>query len=376
MSRFVPIVVLLMVALGNAQRGSLPSSSNPKQPRSSHADSATATVPAAQPQAKPPAGEIGPDFPVITLHGLCSAGKASDSGPCTTTLTRDQFEDVLSAVSLSGQAFTAGAMRNVAETYVQNLILADAAEKAGVDKDPRIQELLKVVRMRTLAEAYRHAMEEKYRNPSADEIEKYYQGNIAKFETARADRLLVPKFDPKSPKEGVEEFQKKAAAIAQEIRERAAKGESMDRLQNEAFMKLGITPPALVPETGLRRRASFPPDIEKDVFALKPGEVTKVESEAGGFVIYRMIDKSAYTLEQAKGEIVRDLYRQKMEVSVKGALQAVKTEFNEQYFAPPTAPQPITKPRAGSAKTPSSRSTVAPPISGKKPVPPSTPTPK
>lgn len=325
------------------------------------------TIPPPNPQAKPPVTEPGPDVPVITLRGLCPEGtdSISDSGSCTTVLTRDQFEDVLSAVSLSGQAFNASRVRNVADTYIQNLILADAAEKSGVDKDPRIQQLLKVVRLKTLAEAYRHALEEKYRNPPADEIEKYYRDNIAKFETVRAYRLLIPKYNPKSPKEGAAEFEQKAKALALEIRGRAAQGESLDQLQNEAFIKLGIPAPALLPETGLRRRASFAPDMEKEVFALKPGEVTKVESEAGGFVVYRLIDKGAYTLEQVKGEIVRDLYQQKMEASVKSVLESVKVELSDQYFAPPAVAQPLANPAGGRPKAPSSRSMVLPASPGK-----------
>jgi hypothetical protein len=112
-------------------------------------------------------------------------------------------------------------------------------------------------------------------------------------------------------------------------------------LQNDAFLKLGITPPGMVPETGLRRRGTFPPGEEDDVFALKPGEVSKVESETGAFVVYRLIDKPTYTLDQVKGEIVRDLYQQKMEVAVKGTLRSVKTEYNDQYFAPPSTPRPL-----------------------------------
>ena len=64
-----------------------------------------------------------------------------------------------------GQVFAPGAIRNVADTYVQNLILANAALKSGVDKDPRVQKLLELVRNRTLAEAYRHAAEEEIPEP-------------------------------------------------------------------------------------------------------------------------------------------------------------------------------------------------------------------
>jgi parvulin-like peptidyl-prolyl isomerase len=308
------------------------------------------------------------DAAVITLKGLCSTDKSADPKTCVTTVSKDQFEDVLSAVSLGGQAFSPAAIRNVADNYVQNLILADAAEKAGVENDPQIQELLRVVRMRTLAEAYRRKVEEKYCNPSQEEITKYYNDNISRYETVRAERLAIPKFNPRSPKDQTGEFQKKAAVVAAEIRERAAKGEPLDRLQNDAFLKMGIAPPGILPETGLRRRNSFAPEVEADVFSLKPGEVSKIESEPGAFVVYRLIDKPTYTLEQVKGEIVHDLYTQKMEVAVKGTLQGVKTELNNEYFAPPSTPQPLPvrgqAPVAGTGKhrLQPSRSVKLPPV--------------
>ncbi|HET9838680.1 MAG TPA: peptidylprolyl isomerase [Candidatus Angelobacter sp.] len=338
------IVFILLLTAGMAQaqkRGTLPTASDPQQPRASQHASSSMAAPVAGAQAKAPATELPGEASVITLKGLCSAEKAADPKACVSTISKDQFEDVLSAVSLGGQAFSPGAIRNVADNYVQNLVLADAAVKAGVDTDPRVQELLRIVQMRTLAEAYRRALEEKYRSPSAQEIKTYYEANISRYQTVRAERLMVPKFNPRQPKDESGEFQKKAAVVAAEIRERAANGEPLDRLQNDAFLKLGITPPAILPETGLRRRGTFPPGVEEEVFLLKPGEVSKVLSETGGFVIYRMLDKPVYTLEQVKGEIVRDIYQQKMEVAVKGALQSAKTEFNDQYFAPRSTPRAL-----------------------------------
>jgi len=343
MRRFLPILILCIAGLSKAQkRGTLPNASDPQQPRASqHATSQTAASPVNSAQPTNAASELRNDVAVITLKGLCPAEEVGDNKACVTTISKDQFEDVLSAVSLGGQAFSPGAIRNVADNYVQNLILADAAVKAEVEKDPTIRELLRIVRLRALAEAYRRKMEEKYRMPSADEIETYYKDNISRYETVRAERLMTPKFNPRSPKDATGEFQKKAAVVAEEIRQRASQGEPFDRLQNDAFLKLGVTPPGMVQETGLRRRGTFPADMEGDVFALKPGEVSKVENEAGAFAVYRLIDKPTYTLDQVKGEIIRDIYLKKMEAAVKGTLQSVKAEYNYQYFAPPSTPRPL-----------------------------------
>jgi hypothetical protein len=348
-SLFVVCCVIALAGLIPAQRrGTLPSSSGAdRASRSAQAaESVTAgsTANAAAAQAlatAPAAADIPADAAVITFHGLCSAGaaQAQDSSGCDTKISRDRFETVLDAVSLGGQVFAPGAIRTVADTYAQNYILSEAALKSGVDKDPRVQELLELVRRRTLAEAYRRAVEEKHRNPSAGEIESYYHSHISQYEAVKAERLFVPKFNPKSPKDP--EFEKKAQALAQELRARAQKGEPMDKLQNEGFLKLGIPAPSFLPDNGLRRRGSFPAGIEKDVFALKPGEVTKIENETGGFTFYRLNARDTYAIDQVKGEIIRDLFRQNMEQEMDSTLKPVRIEMNDRYFAPAgTTPAP------------------------------------
>ncbi len=353
--------VITLAGLVSAQkRGSLPSNSG--------ADRAARSS-----QAAPAESEIAPDAAVITLHGLCPSGAAQTqaSAACDTKISREQFETVLDAVSLGGQVFAPGAIRTVADTYTQNFVLSEAALKSGIDKDPRVQELLELTRRRTLAEAYRRALEEKHRNPSAAELESYYHAHISQYEAVKAERLFVPKFNPKSPKD--QDFEKNAQALAQELRARAQKGEPMDKLQNEAFLKLGIPAPSFLPDSGLRRRASFPAGIEKDVFALKPGEVTRIENETGGFTLYRLTARDTYSLAQVKGEIVRDLFREKMEEEMKATLQPVKIEMNDHYFAPAATPAPpagfpnLTRPgkdrAAGSSRLQSTRSVKLPPAS-------------
>jgi hypothetical protein len=380
---FAIAVATLCGSVHAQKRGALPSSSGAdRAARSSQAAKiaspgtatpgpATSAAPTA-PSAPAPVAEIAPDAAVITLHGLCTSDNAKNQdspAACETKTSREQFETVLDAVSLGGQVFAPGAIRAVADTYTQNFVLSEAALKSGIDKDPRVQQLLELTRRRTLAEAYRRAMEEKHRNPSAGEIESYYHSHISQYEAVKAERLFVPGFNPKSPKDP--EFRKNAQALAQELRARAQKGEPMDKLQNEAFLKLGIPAPSFLPDNGLRRRASFPAAIEKDVFALKPGEVTKLENETGGITLYRLSARDTYSPDQVKGEIIRDLFREKMEEEMKSTLQPVKIEMNDRYFAPAAAPvttsglPDLNGPRksgTGNSRVQSTRSTKLPPV--------------
>lgn len=311
----------------------------------------TAPAPPKTPAIPAPA-ELAPQAAVITIHGICPAGKGGNATTCVTAITKDQFETIVSAMTFNnpGQALTAAAMRNFADNYVHSLALADAAERAGADQDPRVQELLKMVRLRILGDAYRHLLQEKYSHPSPQEIEAEYKRTPGKFDQVALDRILIPKFNPKSPRENRAEFEKKAQQLAGEVRDRAAKGEDMSKLQAEAYKSLELTPP-LTTDMGMRRTTGLPPSVGDEVAALKPGEVTKVGSEPTGFTIYRVRSRETLPLEQVKGEIVHEIYQKKMDAELKAAEDRVHADFEEQYFGPkgpPLAPPPPPKP----ARTP------------------------
>lgn len=291
-----------------------------------------------QPPIQPPL-PVAPDAPVVTVHGLCPAGQPQ-SDSCTVVLTRQQFETMVGSINISNQNFTPAALRNLAVSFVTVLALADAGEKEGVDKDPRFQELLKVARTRALADAYRRYLQEKYSNPSAEEIEAFYKQNPGKFEDLKIDRILVPKAHPKRSQENRAEFEKKARQVAEEVRERAAKGEDMASLQAEVYKTLGIDMQPPLTEVNASRKGVFTPQVEQDIKALKPGEVTKVEIELSGFNIYKLRARAVVQLEQARAQIVRELSEKNFDAALKSATGHVHTDYNEQFFNPRTSAPP------------------------------------
>jgi hypothetical protein len=170
--------------------------------------------PTAAPQPAASMDEVPPDAVVISIQGICSPGKAApagDSGSCATTLTRRQFEQMLTVMNITNQNYSPAALKGIAESYVQLLTLADAGQKAGLEKDPRFEEMMKIARVRTMAEFYRHTLEEKFSNPTPEMIDAYYKENIAKYEQLKIDRVFIPLADPKKPQERAA-FEKKAAS--------------------------------------------------------------------------------------------------------------------------------------------------------------------
>ncbi|HKW75717.1 MAG TPA: peptidylprolyl isomerase [Terriglobales bacterium] len=281
--------------------------------------------------------QVPPDATVVEVQGLCDHAKSA--GECKTVLTRRQFDTMLEAISVTAQINSPAAKRSLAEGYVQLLALADAGEQAGIDKDPHFQELMQIVRVRTLAEAYRHSLDAKYANPSADEISAYYNQHKEDFEQLRIDRISIPYVNSKLPPSAQANFARKARAAADKIRERAAAGEDMHKLQEEVSDSLGLTTPA-VTDLGARKKGSLPSNVEKDVWSLKPGEVTKVEEERTGYNIYKVRSRDTMPLEVAKNDIIRRLHQENLQAAIKQIMDNVHTKLNEQFFAMPGGKMP------------------------------------
>lgn len=302
------------------------------------------TASAARPPMPAMPTPVAADAPVVTVHGLCPAGPSgtpAKKSDCTTVLTRAQFESFLASINITNQTYTPAAQRNLAAGYINVLSLAVAAEDAGIDKDPRFQEIMKVARNRALADAYHRYLQEKYGKPSQQEIEQYYNDNLSRFEQVKIERILIPRVNPRNPQDKSGEFEKHARQVADAIRERAAHGEDISSLQAEVYKELGIQ--AMPPQTELP--ASFKiaqTGAQLDVKALKPGEVTKVELELSGFTIYKLKSRNTLTVDQAKNQIVKELSEKNIDQALKAATGGIQTDFNEEFFNPkmPLAPNP------------------------------------
>lgn len=308
------------------------------QPGPSPAQSANPS-PAPPAGAKPPqaAEPVAQDAPVVTIHGVCPSGQPGGTekpDSCAVVLTRAQFEVLVASMNVTNQSYNPPALRGFASGYATLLALAGAGEKAGVDKDPRFVELMKVARTRALAESYRRYLQEQFSNPPREEIEQYYQQNLARFEQARIERVQIPKVNPKRPQEKRPEFEKKARQLAEDLRQRAANGEDMTALQVEAYTTLGFTFQPPQTDLPVNPKPTFPPYIQKDINDLKPGQVTKVEFEPSGFNIYKLRAKTTIPLEQARPEIVREISQKKIDAALKAATENVRSDLNEQYFSP------------------------------------------
>lgn len=275
---------------------------------------------------------VKPNDPVITVSGVCrdNSAKAGSSADCKTIVTREQFERLIAAVATAGQPVPENGRQQLAQTYVDLLAYADAARPSGMESSREFQDLMELVRLRTLAEIHRRNLQAKYREPSSQDIDDYYHQNPSNFTDIKLHRILIPRKNPMA--ENQEEYEKHAFQVVNGLRERAASGEDFDQLQREGYTALGLTSPPAT-DMGNRRKANLLAETRDEILSLSVGGTSKVEKEPYSFVIYKVDRKNLLPEEAVKDEIAREIFRQRLENALKEITSGVHPEFNRQYFA-------------------------------------------
>jgi hypothetical protein len=296
--------------------------------------SANTSVPI-QPASREPVQLVSPDTLVITIHGFCATdappiGHKADA--CTVVITRSEFDAMISAINITDQQYSPAALRSLASDFITIMALAESGEKADIAKTPSVQQLLRVARTRALADAYRRFLRDVSSAPSPKDIEEYYNQNLKRFEQVRIERIFVPKVNPKHAQDKPAEFEKKAQLLAEEIRERAARGEDVGSLQADVYKMLALD--VMPPQTDLNemQRNGLTAAVQNDIEELKPGQVTKVQRDTSGFNIYKLRARHTLTLEEAKRQIVRELSEKNFDAALKKSVSSVQPEFSDQFF--------------------------------------------
>jgi hypothetical protein len=266
--------------------------------------------------------------PVITIKNLCADGSTAPT--CSTTITKGQFEQLLASVLPNGTKLPPGSKQQIARQYASLLLMSSVAKKNGVsENDPDVKARAQIAILSALAQTYDRRLRDKA-TPTDAEIEKYYSQNPKEFEEVTLQRLYIPKATP-SKEKPVDATAEKAAA--QKLRDRAAAGEDMEKLQKEAFTASGNqgTPP---PTTmGPRRRGQgLPPDQEAAVFDLPQGGVTPLLENPAGWFVYKVVSKRTVPLSEVKEEISNKLQQQKYADEREAITKSVDTQLNQSYF--------------------------------------------
>ena len=372
----IALLTLLSVnlAIAQAKPSGTPSPSAPKKASGSQSSTsqttgqqageakpptsaATASQPPNAPQAKtsnsPPESVVPPTATVITIEGLCDtpppsltkpAEKPQLTQPCRTQVSRADFEKLLSKVAPPNP--NADIKKRVADTYASLLTMAKEGDKLGADKDPSFQEQLEIVKLQLKAQWLQRKIDAEASNISDSDLKTYYDANGSSYEEATLDRVFVPKTPPAAPNASSASGAANPAAstdpqqLAEQARQRLQKGEDPAKVQADIFQQ--AKNPATVPQTRrehVRRGTSLPPADEPKIFALKPGEVSDVMSDAIGYTVYKMEEKKQLPFDAMKNDIKTTLASQRMKDRFTAITSSTKTQLNEDYFGPSQPPQ-------------------------------------
>lgn len=313
-----------------------------------------APTPATAPVPDKPSVTTNPTDAVITVKKPCDdAAKKGET--CEIVVTREQFEKLSEALQ---PGMSAPIKIRLANALAKLTAMSQEAEKRGLDKRPQFEENMRFARMQILSQQLTTALQQDAQNVSDAEIEKYYSEKRDTYQEATLQRLYIPaskqittpKSAPAKPevkkseaaeKEETEAREKAAKAAmskaADSLHARAAKGESFDVLEKEAYLTAGLkgNPPTTKME---KVRPNSLPPAHKSVMELKPGEVSPVISDASGHYIYKLVSKQTLPLESVKAEVKNWIATQKFRDEMEE--YSGKSQLNEAYFGIPPKPKP------------------------------------
>jgi PPIC-type PPIASE domain len=269
---------------------------------------------------------------VITIHKPCddsSKQSAGGTNPCTTIVSKEAFEHLIDSMNVMGKDLTPEARRELAEVYAQYLAFETPATKAGLENTARFTEVMRWWRLRTLAGLYSGSLKEQFKNPSAEEVHTYYREHLSSFQRITVARILVPR-TPGSSDEA-KRADEKALEVANNARERVAKGEDPDLVQKDTYSALNLTSPPAT-NLGAHSRSNFPIAETDELFSLGRGQVSKVETEGASYVIYKVVSKETLPEESVKDEIMHTIAQNKYDEAIRSITETAKPEFNPAYF--------------------------------------------
>jgi hypothetical protein len=337
--------VLLFLLLGTMAWGQAANSTPTPAPQQSGAPSAT---PAANPADNKDANasKVAPDAAVLTINGLCDnppADKTADPN-CKTVVTRAEFERLMESIQPN---MPPRVRRQFAMRYSTALIMATKAHQMGLDQGPKYEDRMKLARIQVLSQGLNQAIQEKAGQISDQDLADYYGKNTAAYEQADLQRIFIPhsqtfpaskvKLSAAEEKKRQKDGDAAMKAEADKLRVRAAAGEDMAKLQEEAFQLAGIKSKAPTTKMGKERRNGLPP-AQASVMDLKTGEVSQVFADQSGYFIYKVGPKDTEPLDKVKEEIRSTLRTQRMQEQMQALQQSATPVLDDSYFGEEPGP--------------------------------------
>jgi EpsD family peptidyl-prolyl cis-trans isomerase len=259
----------------------------------------------------------------------CEKPATAVKGETVATVAGDKISEseLNLAVSRRGEldeAQAAEAKSRLLQALIDQRLVAQAAEKAGLDKDPAVAVAMEQASRQVLAEAYAERSFKDVAQPTEAEIAAYYEQHPELFSQRRIYRIQELELKLESSRMTEVEARLKSAH---------SMGDFVNWLKEqdiEGKSAVAVKPAEQIPATLLARLSR-----------MKDGQVTILPGRPGHVLIQQLQESQLQpvSLEQAKSAIERALVTQKrkelMEADLKKLREAAKIDYASGY-APAT----------------------------------------
>ena len=278
----------------------------------------------------------------ILLSG-CEKPASSAKSETVATVAGDKISEAelnlaVSRLGKLSEAQAAEAKGKLLQALIDQRLVAQAAEKAGIDKEPAVEIAMAQAGRQVLAEAYAERSVKDVAKPAETEIAAYYNQHPELFSQRRIYRIqeLELKVDPSRMTE-----------VETKLKSSQSMGDFVNWLKEQGIE--GKTAVAVKPAE------QIPAPLLAQLSQMRDGQVTVLPGRPGFMLIQQLQESQMQpvSLEQSHQAIERALMAQKrkdlLEAEIKKLREAAKIEYTSGYA--PAAEAQAGDQKANSEKT-------------------------
>jgi parvulin-like peptidyl-prolyl isomerase len=232
----------------------------------------------------------------------------------------------------------------LAQQLVKLKALEQEGRRLGVEKDPVAMTRIKMAREQMIAA---FALQKLVEQPSDARLKAEYEKQRSNFETVELSHILIAyQGSTAKPRSGqvltLEQAMKKADAIEAQL----AKGVDFAQIARTESDDLGSANAGGI--LGPVEPAGLPPELQRVVFALREGEISRPVRSSIGVHIFKAGSKEGRRFDELKGMFAEKMRRDDAELMIDKLQKSAKVELDPKFFPPAPPKRELPPPRKGS----------------------------
>jgi peptidyl-prolyl cis-trans isomerase C len=275
-----------------------------------------------------PDSNLGPDTVVLSIGSQ--------------TMTRAQFEVLLSALSQNGRPIPPADRRKVAEQYAELETMAQEARKRKLDESAEVKQMMAIQSDSYLANALAKRVSDDTHFTELD-LRSYYDSNKSEFEEAKGGHILIRFKGSTVPlKPGEKDLtEAEALAKAEDIHKQLVAGADFATLAKAESDDPGSG--AKGGDLGTFKHGQMVGPFDQAAFSVPVGQVSEPVKKQFGYHLIKITSRTAKTFDEAKPQIEKDLKPKLAKASLEQIKDHTTVTMNDAYFgasAPSGPPAP------------------------------------